>query len=56
MMILTPYVECRGAHVHVFNHKEWLLVYIVICLGNFFRDDANKRLDKMFNEGQISYR
>lgn len=56
MMILTPYKQCGQVHEHAFNHKSWLLVYVGVCLGNFLRDSANKRLDKMFNEGNISYR
>ena len=56
MMVLTPYIHCRGAHDHVFNQKEWLLVYVFVCLGNLLRDNVNKRLEKMFNEGHITYR
>ena len=56
LMILTPYQSCPGAAPHFLNEKEWLLVYVVICLGNFLRDTVSRRLDKMYNEGHLTYK
>lgn len=56
MMILTPYYECKDAAPHILNEKDWLLVYVVICLGNFLRDTISKKLDKWYNDGKITYR
>ena len=56
MMILTPYYECKDAAPHFLNEKDWLLVYVVICLGNFLRDTISKKLDKWYNDGHITYR
>ena len=56
MLIITPYQNCHEVNKHVLTRKAWLLVYIFICLGNFLRDSINKKIDKMYNEGQITYR
>jgi len=55
-MILTPYVDCPGATEHLINEKVWLVTYVVISLGNLLRENMGKRIDKMYNDGHLTYK
>lgn len=56
MLMLTKYHECPGAEYHMFNEKEWLTFYVLICLGNFAKDHISQKIATWYNEGQMTYR
>lgn len=61
LLMLTKYHECQGSdklpHKHfTFNEKEWLTVYIIICLCNFAKDQLSAKIDMWYEEEELSYR
>lgn len=54
LLVLTKYNECEGAHKFTFNEKEWLIVYIIICLGNVAKYQLSSKIDLLYNEGEMT--
>ena len=65
LLMLTKYHECEesegvptsSSHSKhfMFNEKEWLTVYIIICLCNFAKDHLSSKIDLWYDEGELSY-
>ena len=56
MLFITPYRECAGAEPHLVNEKVWMIVYMNISFMNVLRDSLTKKIDKAYNEGQLTYK